>query len=198
MARRVGLDLDEVVDTAARIADAGGLDVMTLSDVARRLGIKTPSLYAHVDGREGLTRQLARRGAEDLTARLVTAAAGRSGIDAITAICDEYRDFARDHRGLYAAIQIAIGRDEDLATHQAQAEVVSVVAEVIRSLGIAEDELIPTIRGLRSLLHGFVTLETNQGFGRSEDLDDSFDRLVQIYIAGIAAHSSALAGPERR
>lgn len=195
MARKVGLGLEEVVNAAALIADRVGLEAMTLSEVARRLGIKTPSLYAHVAGLADLRRHLARRGALQLTNRLAGAASEHSGAEAIKAICDEYRKFAREHRGLYAATQIPVGSEEDMLTHEAQAEAVAIVADVIRGLGIAEDEIIPTIRGLRSLLHGFVTLEANRGFGRPEDPDDSFVRLVEIYIAGIAAHSSTLSAP---
>lgn len=195
MARKVGLDLEEVVSAAALIADDVGLEAMTLSEVARRLGIKTPSLYAHVAGLEDLRRHLARRGADELADRLAGAASGSSGADAIKAICDEYRAFALEHRGLYAATQIPVSSEEDLLTHDAQAKAVAIVADVIRDLGIAEDEIIPTIRGLRSLLHGFVTLEANRGFGKPEDPDDSFIRLVEIYIAGIAAHSSILSVP---
>lgn len=195
MARKVGLDLDEVVGTAALIADAAGLEAMTLSEVARRLGIKTPSLYAHVAGMEDLRRQLARRGADELARRLAGAVSGRRGAEAITAICDEYREFAREHRGLYAAAQIAVSKEEDLATYESQAKPVAIVADVIRGLGIAEDGITPTIRGLRSLLHGFVTLEANRGFGRPEDLDESYAGLVRIYLAGIAAHSSVPSAP---
>jgi len=40
-------------------------------------------------------------------------------------------------------------------------------------------------RGPRSLLHGFVSLETGGGFGLPLDLDESFRRLLQVFMAGL-------------
>ena len=39
---------------------------------------------------------------------------------------------------------------------------------------------------LRSAIHGFVTLELGGGFGLPDDLDRSYDVLVEGTIAGIA------------
>ncbi len=48
-----------MVGTAAALADEQGLDGVTLAALALRLGIRTPSLYNHVAGLEGLRRELA-------------------------------------------------------------------------------------------------------------------------------------------
>ena len=61
------------------IADAEGLDAVTLARVAGGLGVRAPSLYNHVDGRAGLLRALALRGVRELTAALRDAAVGRVG-----------------------------------------------------------------------------------------------------------------------
>jgi AcrR family transcriptional regulator len=41
---RVGLDSEAVVSAAAELADAEGLDAVTLARVAGRLGVRSPSL----------------------------------------------------------------------------------------------------------------------------------------------------------
>ncbi|MGI8712393.1 MAG: TetR family transcriptional regulator, partial [Solirubrobacteraceae bacterium] len=51
---RAGLDAEAVVTAAARLADAEGLECLTLARLAQRLGVRSPSLYAHVDGLEEL------------------------------------------------------------------------------------------------------------------------------------------------
>ena len=58
---RRGLDRAQVVDAAVAIADADGLEAVTLSRVAAALGVKPPSLYNHVDGRGALVRAIALR-----------------------------------------------------------------------------------------------------------------------------------------
>jgi AcrR family transcriptional regulator len=75
VARR-GLDRDRVVDAAVAIADADGLDAVTLARVAAALGVRSPSLYNHIDGRDGLVRGIATRATRELATALRRAATG--------------------------------------------------------------------------------------------------------------------------
>ena len=59
MATQVGLDHDAVIDAAAALVDEDGVEALTLAALAARLGIRSQSLYAHVDGLDGLLRDLA-------------------------------------------------------------------------------------------------------------------------------------------
>jgi len=49
---RAGLTAEAVVAAAGALADERGLDGVTLSELAGRLGVRPPSLYAHVGGLE--------------------------------------------------------------------------------------------------------------------------------------------------
>jgi hypothetical protein len=40
---------------------------------------------------------------------------------------------------------------------------------------------------LRSLIHGFATLESGGGFGIPVDRDETFQRLLHIFLQGLAA-----------
>nr|MDT0664287.1 TetR family transcriptional regulator [Micromonospora sp. DSM 115978] len=51
---RAGLSRDRVVAEAAALADTAGLDAVTLSTLADRLGVRVPSLYKHVDSLDDL------------------------------------------------------------------------------------------------------------------------------------------------
>lgn len=70
MSPRVGLNRASVVGAAAALADEAGLEGVTLGRLAGRLGVRTPSLYNHVDGLEGLRRELALLGTRELGERL--------------------------------------------------------------------------------------------------------------------------------
>ena len=96
---RAGLDADAVVGAAAALADAEGLEGLTLARLASGLGVRAPSLYAHVGGLDDLKRRLGARGARDLAAALGSAAAGRAGRDALAAGAAASRDYARAHPG---------------------------------------------------------------------------------------------------
>lgn len=184
MTRRAGLDREGVVREAAALADAEGLEALTLARLASALGVRTPSLYNHIDGLMGLRRAIALTGTRDLAKILAHAAVGRAGDDAILAICHAYRAFANEHPGVYATLVRAPDPD-DSDLQQASLEVVTIIVAALADYGFAEDEAIHTVRGLRSVLHGFTTLERAGGFGLPLDLDESFARLIGIFVTGL-------------
>lgn len=180
MALRAGLDRATVVRAAAELADEEGLDALTLGSLARRLGVRTPSLYNHVAGLPGLRRDLALLGIRELGRRLGRAAIGTSGDAAISALAMAYRDFARERPGLYtAALHAPDPADRELGT--AAQEVVEIILAVLAPYGLHDDAAIHAVRALRSLAHGFVSLEAAGGFGIPLDLDESFQRLIGMY-----------------
>jgi AcrR family transcriptional regulator len=182
---RAGLDAERVVDAAAQIADAEGLDAVTLARVAGGLGVRAPSLYNHVDGRGGLLRALAVRGVRGLTAVLRDAAVGRSGADALSATARAYRAYAGAHPGLYAA-SVAAPAPDDPDPQAAAAETVEVVFAVLRGWDLEGDDAVHAARAFRSAIHGFVALEAAGGFAMAVAVDDSFDRLVATLAGGLA------------
>jgi hypothetical protein len=57
---------------------------------------------------------------------------------------------------------------------------------VLAPYRLSEEEAIHAIRGLRSIVHGFLSLEVAGGFGMPVDLDASFHWLINLYIAGLS------------
>ena len=79
MATQVGLDHDAVIGAAAALVDEQGVGALTLAALAARLGIRSQSLYAHVDGLDGLLRDLALSSVRRLGDELRSSVIGRSG-----------------------------------------------------------------------------------------------------------------------
>jgi AcrR family transcriptional regulator len=183
---RAGLDSAAVVDAAAAMADRDGLRALTLARLAAELGVRSPSLYAHVDGLEDLRARLAARGARELAGTLQLAAAGRAGSDALQAVSAAYRTYAHAHPGTYAALQRT---DLDDPETTAAGELVLVVMlAVLRGYGLDGDNAVHGVRIIRAALHGFVALEAERGFGIPLDLDDSFERLVATLHRGLSGN----------
>ena len=186
MARSVGINRAQVVAVAAELADAEGLDQLTLAKVAARLQVKLPSLYNHVDGLAGLYRELALLGTRRLDEAIVRAAVGKSGDDAVIAVGQAYRAFVLERPGLYATT-VRAPAPEDLE-HQALARAaVETVTAVLAPYNLGDESVIHAVRGLRALAHGFATIEQAGGFGLALDRDESFGRLLRAYIAGLRA-----------
>ena len=181
---RAGLNTAAVVAAAAEIADAEGLDRLTLARVAATAGVRTPSLYNHVESLDDVRRRVALLALRDLADALRDAAVGRAGDDALVAMADAYRAYARRHPGRYAATQRAPAEgDEEMRA--AAKGAVDVVLAILRGYGLEGDDAIHAARAVRSALHGFVALETGGGFGIPVDLDESYARMVRALARGL-------------
>jgi AcrR family transcriptional regulator len=190
MGRKLGLTREQVVEAAAEIANRDGLDALSLATLASTLGVRSPSLYAHVDGLAGLRRQLTLHASGLLAVDLAASVDGIEGIEALRTIAVQLRAFALRHPGLYDSFLPAPTPDEDPEVAAALREPVSVVASVLDGMDVDPTTVIPLIRALRASVHGFVDLELRGGFGLPENIDDSFTATIDLVIDAIAAHST--------
>lgn len=185
MPRSTQLSRAAVVQAAAALADAAGsAEQVTLAQVAAHFGIRLPSLYNYVDGLPDLRRALALLGVHELTAALQQAAVGRAGDDAIVAIAQAYRAYALRYPGRYSASVRAAGPDErELIA--ASTLLIDLLLRVLAAYQLAGADALHAVRGLRSIVHGFVSLEAAGGFGMPLDRDESFERLIAMFLAGL-------------
>lgn len=187
---RAGLDPEAVVTAAAALADAEGLEAVTLARLAGHLGVRAPSLYTHVASLHDLRRRLATRGARELAAALQTAVAGRAGSDALVAAAGVYRTYAREHAGTYTATQRATDLDDPEAA-AAATQLVDVILAILRGYDLEREDAIHAARIVRAALHGFVSLEAGEGFRIPLDLDETYARLVAVLDQGLSAAAQA-------
>lgn len=192
MGRKAGLTSDEVIDTAADLADEVGLERLTLAELAGRLGIRPPSLYNHIDGIDGLRRDLALRGAQAIAAAIRPLRARHDPDDALRAVCSSYRAFALEHPGLYAATTDVENLVDDSEVWSELTVIIDQLGATLAEMGIPASRHITVIRSIRSTLHGFVTLERTGAFGDFEDIDDGFDLMVDFLIAGARSQGPLL------
>lgn len=190
MGRKIGLTLEQVVEAAAEIADRDGLDALSLASVASTLGVRSPSLYHHVQGLAGLRRQLSIHASDVLMTELADSITELRGVEALRAIATQLRSFAHRHPGLYDSFLPAPNPDDDSELAVALARPVNVAGPVLVGMGIDPATVIPLIRALRASVHGFVDLELRGGFGLPDDVDDSFTTTIDLVIDAIAAHST--------
>jgi AcrR family transcriptional regulator len=182
---RAGLTSDLVVAAAGDHVDRNGIGSLTLASLAAELGVKSPSLYNHVDGLEDLKRSVALAGVDLLAEACRDATMGRTGKLALAALARAYRQVAVDHPGVYALTQVA-RPDDDAFTARGE-RVLRPVYAVLAGYGLEGDAAVHAARVLRSALHGFALLETQSGFGIDLSTEDSFDRLIDVIDAGLSA-----------
>lgn len=177
---RAGLTVERVTIAGAELADEAGFDQVTMSQVARRLGVKDASLYSHVRNLQELRGRIALLAADEKTIRIAEAVAGRAGRDALVAYANAWRDYAHEHPGRYLATQTPVPIDPDLAADApGPRRAIELTYGMLRGYGLAEPDLTDAVRLLRSTFHGFVALEAANGFGHSRSTQESWGRSLE-------------------
>jgi AcrR family transcriptional regulator len=184
---RAGLSRQDVVAAAAQLADEVGFAQLTMGLLAQRLGIRTPSLYKHVADLADLRYGIAVLAMGEVGEELRDVLQGKSGRDALAALLIGIRGYATAHPGRYAAtsgVRIT-GPDDPLRV--AGGRVVDSVAAALSDYGIGEVEMVHAIRTIRSVIHGFVLLEQDEGFQYSVDPGDTLDWMIAFFDRGLRA-----------
>ncbi|MET8853852.1 WHG domain-containing protein [Amycolatopsis sp. NPDC004625] len=188
MSPRAGLTTDAVVTLAIAIVDEGGPAELTLAKVAERAGVAAPSLYKHVKNLADLKRLIDLRVVREMADALRTAATGRERGTAVGALADAYRDYLQKHPHRTGALTAAPDRADDELS-QATHAVAEVVFAVLRPFGFDHAQAVHATRCLRAAVHGFAGLEASGGFGRPEDVDESFEVLKTMLVQGLTNYS---------
>ncbi len=185
MLKRRGLNRVSVIEKAVEMANqAGSVAAVSLASLAEALEIRPPSLYNHIAGLEDLHEGMAVFGLGLLLADLRQAAQGLLGLDALLAMAISYRQFVHTHPGIYPLIVRAPGSDAPERAALSE-ELVQMLMLIMASIGLQGDDAVHAIRGLRAILHGFASLEANDGFKIPLDREESFRRLVSTYLNGL-------------
>ena len=173
-----------VIERAAAIADAEGIDAVTLSRIAHDAGVKQPALYRHVTGIEELRMLLSLRARDLLVAELTTAIANTEREKAVLAAAHAWRTFVQQHPGLYSATD-RVPSIGDADIELSLARVVAALTTSLDGYALTDAQRAHCARSLRSALHGFCVLEKDNGHPEPYAIDNSLVQLVELFCRGI-------------
>ncbi|GAA4146529.1 TetR-like C-terminal domain-containing protein [Streptomyces sp. E2N171] len=182
MAPRAGLTTERLTRAGATLADEVGFDQVTVSELARRFDVKVASLYSHVKNSHDLKTRIALLALEELADRAADALAGRAGKDALVALANVYRDYAREHPGRYAAAQFRL--DPGTAAASAGVRHAKMTRALLRGYHLDEPDQTHAVRLLGSVFHGYVSIEMGGGFSHSApDTEETWSRVLDALDA---------------
>lgn len=185
-----GIDRQQVLNAARELCNEHGVDGLSIKEVADRLGIRPPSLYAHFDGLVEIRRELAHWGHRLLAQQLRHSAVALAGADGVIAAAKAYLAFVREEPGLYSAT-VALGAMSDPDSREAASEWLSVLQRLFESMGLGHDDRVHAMRGIRSMVHGFGQLEAGGQFRTEVDRDASFDRMLRTFVEALSGASAS-------
>lgn len=196
---RPGLNRSAVIAAAADLADELGFDAVTISVLARHLGVRSPTLYSHISGATDLRTAVTAYVLDELADATSAAMAAGEGRDLLVAYSNAIRDFARRSPGRYDATtrqrvppspdaqSAPPSVDDAIAAGHRNADL---ALAVVRSYGTTETNETYAVRLMSGLVHGYITLELAGSFTHSdppsettwpevlEDLDRTLNRIA--------------------
>ncbi len=179
---RSGITPDRVTAVGAELADEIGFDHVTVAEVARRLGVRTASLYSHVASTGDLSQRISLLALEELADRATDATAGKSRARAIAALADAYRGYAREHPGRFAATLVTL--DAATAARSAGPRHARLMDAILDGYDLEPSVRVHATRLIGSTVRGFITLEQGGGFAHSSpDAGTSWSEILRALDA---------------
>lgn len=175
------VDIDRIRTEASVLANENGIDGLSMNELAAALGIRPPSLYAHVDGIDAVRRLLALHGLRELEQGVARVTAGKSGPEAVRALMYGYRNFARKNPGVYSAM-LPKAPQSDTVWREAVDQLVRTLLSSLHGYRLEGPEAVHVLRAMRSLVHGFVSLESSRAHSHPVSRDASFTWLVEAFL----------------
>lgn len=173
-----------VVQTASDIADKNGLNKVSLKVVAENIGIRTPSLYNHIESLDDLLLEIAHKGMREMNNQMTKAAIGNFGDTAIKCISIAYFNFIITHPGVYETIQWATwhGNNETLEIFD---EYKSLLEKLILSCNLKIKKTDEVLNLIMSVLHGYSTLQLGKALMSQEEAIKGLIDSIDTVLSGI-------------
>lgn len=210
-ARQQRLNRDAILDRALAVADAEGLDTVSLRRLARELGVTPMALYWHFDGKEALLHALGDRllGGLDLTVdqRLPWPEQLRAFVVSLTAVLRAHPSAAAligslpdtASENALRAIEVALdilrraGFSPEEATHVTRQIVRTTTSMVIAELDVspAPGEPAADPEGKEALLRSLPptrfprVIEAAGPLSAPDDPETFYDLVIELIVAGI-------------
>lgn len=180
-----GLNKEIIVESAKEMIEKDGVQQFSMRKLADKLGVKTASLYTHIDSMEALFTEIGLAALNDQKNCLMNAIGEKHGDAAVEAIAESYRKFATEHVELYRLImQMPSGNNEVLK--DAAAVTAEPFMKVLNDYHISDNQKMHWQRVLRGLMHGFISEEQSGYFSHYPvPVNESYDIAVNCVIAGL-------------
>lgn len=183
-----GLSREVIVKEAINYIRESNQEIISLHEIARRLGIKTPSLYNHIKSNKELQYDVFKYAINLFVDNQKEAIKGLKKDDAIKAFSNAYYNFAKENKGLYKLIMSIPSKDDEYAKEIAL-PLLNIVVEILKEYELTDFEIAHWQRVFRAILHGFISEEELGYFYFYDDISlyDSQNLAIQCFLDGIKA-----------
>ena len=173
---------EAVVAAGRAILEREGSAGLTMQAVADAVGVRAPSLYKRVPGRDALVALVADQVAHDLAVEIDAAVTDADPARDLRALAQVFRDFARRNPATYPLL---FSPRHDGVSVEARLRSVSAVRRIAGRLAGEEHEL-AAARLFTAWAHGWVAMELAGAFQLGGDLEEAWDYALDGLVRALA------------
>jgi AcrR family transcriptional regulator len=179
--------LDAIVAAARDLLETEGLAGLTMQAVAQRVGVRAPSLYKRVQGRDQLVQLVAEATLVEVGGRL----------EASTDLVDLVGVFRAFGHERPAAFQLVMTPGPGVPTARPEFGA-ETSRPILRHAAVlaGDDKALEAARTVTAWAAGFVTMELAGSFGLGGDVDAAWRFGAEAIVAAVAAGAGADPDPE--
>lgn len=187
-----GLTKEIIIAKAVALIEETGQPEVSLHELARRLEIKTPSLYNHIKNTKELQYAVFQFAIDKFVANQKLATENKKKDEAVKAFADAYYSFATENKGLYRLIMSMPSEEDDIEKKMA-VPLLNTVVSILSDYALTEETIAHWQRVFRAILHGFISQEYLGYFYYYNDIDlkKSRDIAVKCFLDGLHAEISS-------
>jgi AcrR family transcriptional regulator len=190
------LDRDRILSAAAEIADTDGLETVNVARLARHLRVKITTIQRCLPDSTTIRDALATRALSELIELIRDVTRGREGRDALQAFAHGLRTYAQARPGRYLSI-IRGGHGRQAVVSTLRQSLLRSVAAMLESYGLDGDAALDISRCVLAAIQGFIVVELSGGVGSPFEVDQSYQRLLDMLDAGARASARSLSTPRK-
>lgn len=174
---------DVILETTKIMIQDVGIDRFSLNQLAKELGVKTPSLYRYYKNKTELLRAVNTDTIRHVFGALqIGLDTGGDTLHKLMTSARAYRQFALANPLMYDLAYTNTIADIMPDESERLEPVLPYQALMVDICG--EVNSLPALRGLLAIMHGFVMLELAGQFRRGGDLSEAYDKSVHAYLQG--------------
>src|SRR3984885_3101962 len=128
----------------------------------------------------------------DLLVRLMKAREGKTSFGALRSVAREMRQYASERPALWAAASRTL-KSDCAEWREGHNELCNLIKSVLGECGAHGQHAEDALYMLRSLVRGFAVHQILDSFLHVDSYDESFERIVEIYAAGVRSVAVAAA-----
>jgi AcrR family transcriptional regulator len=188
---RARTSIDEIVAAGRELLEAGGLDAVTMQAVAQRVGVRAPSLYKRLPGRDALIAAIGNSALDDLGRQIQPSSLDPDPAAGLRSTAAAFRSFAHANPHAYELLFMNLPADHRPAgDHNVRASA-PLLALATRLVG--HDQALEAARLVTAFAHGFVSMELGGSFRLGGDVDAAYRYGVDVLVDALTSRGSTTA-----